>query len=121
TGTNPSVVMTVSRGGNVGIGTTTPAALLHVTGTTIIQPSTNTTTAFQVQNANGSPIFLVDTTPSYGATTTNYLVNPGFEVNTTGWSASGTGVSIARSTSHKYFGQASLQVNVGTAAGSGVT
>jgi hypothetical protein len=112
-------LFTVLANGNVGIGAISPSALLHVAGTVIIQPSANTTTAFQVQNASGASIFLVDTTPTYGATTTNYVANPGFEVNTNGWTASGTATTIARVTAHKYFGAAALQINLGTVATSG--
>ncbi len=71
-------------------------------------------TAFQVQNAGGAPVFLVDTT------TTNLITNPGFEVNTTGWSGSGTGASIAQNltASKVYFGLSSLRINT---ASSGTT
>ena len=117
-----STLLTVLANGNVGIGTTTPAATLNVLGTGIIQSSTNTPTAFQVQNASGTPILLVDTTPTFGATTTNYIANPGFEVNTSGWAASGTGATIARVTTNKYMGLASLKIDsYGSGAGQGAS
>ncbi|MFA6415809.1 MAG: tail fiber domain-containing protein, partial [Candidatus Paceibacterota bacterium] len=47
--------------GNVGIGTTTPGALLHVAGNALFKNGTNSTTAFQVQNASASPILNIDT------------------------------------------------------------
>ncbi len=115
-------VLYVAQNGNIGIGTTTPAATLNVLGTGIIQSSTNTPTAFQVQNASGTPILLVDTTPTFGATTTNYIANPGFEVNTSGWAASGTGATIARVTTNKYMGLASLKIDsYGSGAGQGAS
>lgn len=104
-------VLTVTAAGNVGIGTATPVAALHVAGSVIVQPSTNSATAFQVENAAGAPILLVDTTPTFGATTTNYLLNPGFEVNTSGWAASGSSVTLTRVTAHKYLGLASLKID----------
>ena len=47
--------------GNVGIGTTTPAATLHSNGTFIHSSVTNSATAFQVQNASGTTVLDVDT------------------------------------------------------------
>ncbi len=115
-------IMYIMQNGNVGIGTTTPAATLNVLGTGIFQSTTNTPTAFQVQNASGTPILLVDTTPTFGATTTNYIANPGFEVNTSGWAASGTGATIARVTTNKYMGLASLKIDsYGSGAGQGAS
>ena len=114
--------MFINGSGNVGIGTSTLAGTLDVLGTGVIQSSTNTSTAFQVENSNGAPVFSVDTTPSFGATTTNYIVNPGFEVNTYGWSASGTGATISRVTIHKYAGVAALKLdNYGGGAAQGAT
>src|SRR5581483_2723919 len=87
------------------------------TGSVALQTTTNSTTAFQVQNANGTALFGVDTTmPS-----SNLLTNPGFEVNTTGWSATGTGASITRSTTATttYEGVGSLAVSLGSGSGTG--
>jgi hypothetical protein len=47
---------------------------------------------------------------------TNLVPNPSFEVDTTGWSASGANASISRVTSEKYIGDACLQVVVSPAA-----
>lgn len=47
---------------SIGIGTTTPAANLHVAGTALVKSQTNSTTAFQVQTAAGSTVLNVDTT-----------------------------------------------------------
>ena len=87
---------------------------VSATGTTIHKTSTNSTTAFQVQNSLGAPIFLVDTT------TINIISNPGFEVNITGWAADGAGVTPTRVTTNKYHGQASLQIVTSATANTGV-
>jgi hypothetical protein len=81
-----------------------------------IQTYTNSTTAFEIQNANSLPIFVVDT-----ATTSNLLTNPGFEAGITGWSANGTGAAIAKNTNKAYVynGLSSLQVTTGTTANAG--
>ncbi len=47
---------------------------------------------------------------------TNLVVNPSFEVDTTGWAASGANASIARITSEKVQGDACLQIDVTPAA-----
>src|SRR5581483_4557513 len=85
-------------------------------GSATFTDATNSTTAFQVQNANGTSLIGVDTT-----TPNNLLVNPGFEVNTTGWVATGTGASIARNTtlSNTYEGVGSLAATLGSGTGTG--
>lgn len=45
----------------------------------------------------------------------NKIANPRFEINTTGWTFSGTGGSIARSTTRSFIGTASLGVTAGSA------
>jgi hypothetical protein len=72
----------------------------------IVQTFTNSTTAFQIQNASAAPVFVVDTT------TTNLITNPGFEVNTTGWAGTGTGVTATQNLTltKVYFGYSSLKV-----------
>lgn len=44
----------------------------------------------------------------------NIVTNGGFEVDTTGWAASGSGAAIARSTAQHNDGAASLQITTGT-------
>jgi len=53
--------MRITSTGNVGIGTTGPAATLHSNGTFIHSSVTNSATAFQVQNASGTTLLDVDT------------------------------------------------------------
>jgi len=119
TNTTASSVNNVTIGSSVAGGTTKMQAgatsqTLTNTGD-ILQTAANSTTAFQVQNSTGAPVFSIDTT------TANLLTNPGLEVNTTGWAASGTGASIARNstTSNVYHGLSSLQVTLGSGAGTG--
>ena len=81
---------------------------------TTLQSTTNSTTAFQVQNASGAPVLLVD------STTSNLISNPGFEVNTTGWAAAGagTGLAIAQNVTpaNAYYGISSLQITTASSA-----
>lgn len=79
----------------------------------ILQNASNSNNAFQVQNAAGVQVFNISTDQ-----TNNLISNPGFEVNTTGWAASGTG-SIIRTTAQTYLGVASLKVVSQAAANSG--
>ncbi len=82
------------------------------TGTEIFKPTTNSTTAFQIQNSSGADILNVDTTDA------NLITNPGFEVNATGWAAAGT-TAPTRDTTNKYLGFGSGTVAAVTAAGEG--
>ncbi len=110
--TNGASATTIQSGtGNINFVTNNSAA------STIVKTITNSATAFQVQNAAGQAVFLVDTTSSV-----NLLMNPGFEVNTTGWAATGTAASIARNVtkSQTYAGIASLAVTLGSVGGTGV-
>lgn len=52
----------ITAAGNVGISNSNPQYTLDVTGVARIQTSTNSTTAFQVQNASGTAILVADTT-----------------------------------------------------------
>jgi hypothetical protein len=47
--------------GNVGIDNTNPQYSLDVSGTARLQTTTNSTTAFQIQNSAGTPLFIADT------------------------------------------------------------
>jgi hypothetical protein len=90
------------------------------TSSTIVQALTATSTAFEVQNAAGIPVFDIDTNNG----TPNIVTNPGFEVGTTYWATdgSGTGLSIAQNTTRAdaYNGLESLKVvTASTAANSG--
>lgn len=64
---------------------------------------------------------LIFSTPNYGTTVrTNLVTNTSFEIDTTGWQATGTGASITRTTSAYYVGTASLQITcTGAAASTG--
>lgn len=100
----------------INIGNTTNNILTTISGTARVQTITNSAAAFQVQNANGTALFGVDTTaPS------SLLTNPGFETNISGWTASGTGASIVRNTtaSNTYEGIGSLTVTLGSGPSTG--
>src|SRR3989338_2806325 len=75
--------MRMTSTGNVGIGTTGPAATLHSNGTFIHSSVTNSATAFQVQNASGTTLLDVDTINQrvgIGTTTPGYPLH----ISTTG-------------------------------------
>ncbi len=74
-----------------------------ITSPTLLQNESNSTTAFQVQNAAGASVFTIDTTDS------NLLPNPGAEVSAAGWSAKGSG-TIIRDSSQQKFGIAAFKV-----------
>src|SRR5581483_9540560 len=120
-GINPFIIasstntqlLTLLQNGNFGISTSTPGQTLTVAGTAVVMTPTNSSTAFQVQNSQGAPIFVVDTTSN------NLLTNPGFEVNAAGWAiTAGTG-STTRVTTNKYHGVSSLAVGDSATASSG--
>ena len=79
----------------------------------IISPLQDSSNVFLVQNSEGINILGVDTTD------TNLVPNPGLEVNTVGWTYSGTQsniVGIFRDTSSSYLGVASLKFIMSAAA-----
>ncbi|HEV2403395.1 MAG TPA: hypothetical protein VGS08_04290 [Candidatus Saccharimonadales bacterium] len=90
-------------------------------GSVIVKNQSNSTTAFQVQNSVGSPLFVVDTTD-----TTNLLSYPGFEVVSggvpTGWAKVGSPTTFIQNTnkSFVYHGLGSLEI-VTTTSGQGAT
>jgi Chaperone of endosialidase len=130
--------MIFGAGGNVGIGigNNNPTTQFSVgagepfkissTGNTIVSTTTNSTTAFQVQNSAGAPILLVDTTSTDAtAAQVNYLTYPGFESGSfssasTGWIQSG-GSTLTQNTNkiHTFNGLYSAQV-VSSAASQGL-
>jgi len=86
-----------------------------VNGNTAFKVLTNSNTAFQVQNAGGSPVLNIDTT------TSNFIANSDFEVDTTGWAAAGsTAVTRTTTAANRYAGTAGLQAVTTAAANDGV-
>ena len=83
------------------------------TAANTIKTATNTAGAFQVQNSLGSSAFVVNTTSS------NLISNYDFENVTTGWTATGTGASVAADTTYSYTGAYSLKLITGTTANAG--
>lgn len=83
------------------------------TGNTLLKNSTDSTTAFQIQNASGTSLLNFDTTT--GQTSGNLITNPSFETDTSGWTTRGASISIARNTTTSFHGVASLAVT--TSAG----
>jgi hypothetical protein len=94
-------------------------ATLDLTGTNIQSPlvlkdGTNEANAFQIQNSSGVQIFNVDTSD------TNLISNPGFEINTTGWSLINSATALVRDTTKTYSGVASGKFTTTSTANSGV-
>lgn len=93
--------------GNVTLGGNTTVASgksFTANGTALFKNNTDSTTAFQIQNANGTNIVNVETLQD----PTNVITNPSIEVNTTGWTARTGTTNFARTTSEYYTGAASL-------------
>jgi hypothetical protein len=111
---------------SVGIGTATPAANLDVLGTGIFQSTTNSTTAFQIQNTAGAPILDVDTTSTApNGSQLNYLKYPGFESGSfanasAGWAGTSATLTQNNSPANAYNGLYSAKV-VTTANPGGIT
>jgi len=76
----------------------TGTGAVSLNGNTTVKPASNSTTAFQIQNATGSSLLTVDT-----LTTSNLLTNGDMESSTNstqlyGWSTVGTGTTFAQNT-----------------------
>lgn len=59
-GTAAGPVIQVTQGGNVGVGTTTPATLLHIYNATTFNPSSNATPTVLAEGAYGGGVLLKD-------------------------------------------------------------
>ncbi|HEX8182575.1 MAG TPA: hypothetical protein VF575_03155 [Candidatus Saccharimonadales bacterium] len=113
TGATPNTVaVAIGNASTTTAGAVTNAAQTFA-GDKTFQSTTNSTTAFRVQNSSGSDILSVDTTD------TNLIANnPGFEAAITGWTAANT-TAPTRVTTTEYLGIASGAVTAVTAAGEG--
>jgi hypothetical protein len=103
---------------SVGIGTSAPTATLNVAGTALFQAPTNSTSAFQVQNAASDQILNINTVQS------SLVANPSFEgsMGYTNWAGVNTGGLSQNSTfSNVYYGNDSLAIALGGTANSGAT
>lgn len=74
-----------------------------ITSPTVFQNQSNSSNAFQIQNAAGEQVLSVDTT------TTNQITNSSFEADLSGWSTVGT-ATASRSTAQGLFGNASMLI-----------
>ncbi len=74
--------LVISNTGNIGIGTSSPTAMLDVAGTTLLQNTTNSTNAFQIQNSIGSSLLNVDTTNAIATFGSSVLVQPNTDSTT---------------------------------------
>jgi hypothetical protein len=87
----------------------------NIAGSVVVQSNgNNNSSAFMVQSVANESILTVDTTANF-----NLMSNPDFDANTTGWSAQGTGTTIAQDSTYSYNGNSSLKVTTGTAVNSG--
>lgn len=100
---------TLTLGGN----TTGNISIAPSNGLTVASLN-NYANAFQVQNLASDPVFNINTT------TPNLITNSDFETGITGWSCSGTCSTFSQTAvaSQFYYGNAALQMNLGT-GGSG--
>ncbi len=84
-------------------------------GAALFKNRTDSTTAFQIQNAAAESLFNINSTPD----ATNVVNNGSFETNTAGWTAMG-GASISSTTTQAMFGSKSMDVTTTATANDGV-
>ncbi len=91
---------------------------LSATGQATFKNSSDSTTAFQIQNSSGTTLFNAD---SSALNLLNYIYNPSFETNLNGWSADGSPstFSYTDTASNVNFGSRALNVVTTTTAGQG--
>ena len=89
------------------------AGAFNASGDASIRSVTNSTTAFQVQNASGNSLIGVDT-----ATTPNLIINSSFELSTDSWIPLATS-TLTKITSQHYVGNAAMQVATTAASNEG--
>ena len=94
--------------------------LLSITdsGQTTFKNSTNSDSAFQVQNSGGKNVIAIDTT-SFNTASKNVITNGDFEDNITGWSIKSAATNLERKTDTPRTGRGALYV-VANAANEGV-
>jgi hypothetical protein len=103
-----------SFAGLVSTTTQTFAGAKTFTGPATFKNASDSTTAFQVQNAASNSALNIDTSLD----SRNLIINPSFETNTTGWLAKGS-ATITRSTAQHYFGAASMLITTTALANDG--
>ncbi|MGB3023177.1 MAG: hypothetical protein WBB39_00005, partial [Candidatus Saccharimonadales bacterium] len=108
-GSNNTTSATTIQGG-------TSSAVMDNSGV-VIKSTAASSTAFQVQDENGSTVIGVDNT----ATNSNLITNPGAEANTTGWNARvSTTLTQNTNLSHVYYGKGSISAATTATADAGV-
>lgn len=108
-GSNNTTSATTIQGG-------TSSAVMDNSGV-VIKSTAASSTAFQVQDENGSAVIGLDTT----ATNNNLITNPGAEANTTGWNARvSTTLTQNTNLSHVYYGKGSISAATTATADAGV-
>ena len=103
---------------SINIGKTASNVATTINGTAVIKPTSgnDSSTAFQLQNAESNTVLTENTAPD----TNNLITNPGFELaGTSAWVAKG-GAALSRQTTQPYSGQASMRVITTATIGDGV-
>ena len=97
---------------------------LNTFGQSVFKTTTNSTTAFQIQNSSGADLLNADTTNAVTDLTNNannnLVTNGSGEVNATGWAAVGSSGTPAQDTTERYIGTGSIKTTTTAAANDGM-
>ncbi len=116
---NANVTNSINIGGSIGVGGNAQVTgNFGASGQVLLQNTTDSTTAFQIQNAttsNNAQLFLADTT------NVNLLANSSAETDALNWAiTTGSGAAPSSSATNALFGTKSLQANTSATTNAGV-